>query len=251
MSFGTLKRLALAVPLLTAAVVAPVHAQTSDFSAAQKTAIEQIVRDYLMKNPQIIFEAARSFQEQQQRQRDDEAKAQLMALSSEVFRDPAAPVWGNPQGDVTVVEFFDYQCGYCKSVLEDVRQLIKADPKVRFVFKEYPILGPNSVVAARAALAAREQGKYVEFHNALMETKGQLDQATIERVGRSVGLDVERLKRDMAKPEIDQALRRNRQLGDALNIQGTPAFIVGNEIAPGALDFEKLREMVAEARKKG
>ena len=242
------KRLVLALPLLAAA--GPAIAQTADFSSGQKAAIEQVVRDYLMKNPQVIFEAARSYQEQQQRQRGDMAKAQLKSLSEEVFRDPASPVAGNPRGDVTVVEFFDYQCGYCKSVLDDVRQLLKADPKVRFVFKEYPILGPNSVVAARAALAAREQGKYLEFHNALMETKGQLDQGAIERAARSVGLDIDRLKRDMAKPEIDQALQRNRQLGDALDIQGTPAFIIGSQIVPGALNFDKLKALVAEARAK-
>lgn len=243
------KRLALVLPLLAIAG-GPALAQSGGFSAGQQAAIEQIVRDYLMKNPQVIFDAARSYQEQQQRQRDQMAKAQLMSLSEEVFRDPASPVAGNPNGDVSVVEFFDYQCGYCKTALNDVRQLLKADPKVRFVLKEYPILGPNSVVAARAALAAREQGRYFEFHSALMETKGQLDQGTIDRVARSVGLDVDRLKRDMAKPEIDQALRRNRQLGDALNIQGTPGFIVGNQIVPGAVDVDKLKELVAEARTK-
>jgi protein-disulfide isomerase len=248
MMLNSSKQLVLALGLLAA--VGPAWGQSADFSAGQKAAIEQIVRDYLMKNPQVIFEAARSYQEQQQRQRDENAKAQLMSMSEDVFRDPASPVAGNPRGDVTVVEFFDYQCGYCKTVLDDVRQLLKADPKVRFVFKEYPILGPNSVVAARAALASREQGKYLEFHNALMETKGQLDQAAIERTARSVGIDVERLKRDMAKPEIDQALRRNRQLGDALDIQGTPGFIVGNQIVPGALDLDRLKALVAEARSK-
>ena len=142
----------------------------------------------------------------------------------EIFDDPATPVGGNPQGDVTIVEFFDYRCPYCKQVQPSLETLLDQDPKLRFVYKEMPVLGPSSVVAAHAALAARLQGKYDAFHNAMMAAKGQITDEVVYHVAGSVGLDVERLKRDMASPEVDQAVKANLALAEALDIRGTPGF---------------------------
>ena len=150
---------------------------------------------------------------------------------------------------MTIVEFFDYRCPYCKQVLPSLQALLKEDQKLRFLYKEMPVLGPQSVTAAHAALAAERQGKYEAFHNAMMATKGQITDETVYKVAGSVGLDVERLKQDMSAPEIGQALKTNLALADALNIRGTPGFIVGNHIVPGAIDLDALRNMVAEARK--
>jgi protein-disulfide isomerase len=150
---------------------------------------------------------------------------------------------------VTIVEFFDYRCPYCKQVLPSLQALLKEDQKLRFLYKEMPVLGPQSVTAAHAALAAQRQGKYEAFHNAMMATKGQITDETVYKVAGSVGLDVDRLKQDMSAPDVGQALKTNLALATELNIRGTPGFIVGNHIVPGAIDLEALRNMVADARK--
>ena len=160
-------------------------------------------------------------------------------------------VAGNPQGDVTVVEFFDYQCGYCKAVQADTQTLIKGDSKLRFVLKEFPILGPASVVASKAALASRGQGKYVEFHNALMAQRGQLDEAVIMRLAKSVGLDTDRLKKDMDSPDVLKVIAANQALAEKLNIRGTPAFVFGDELVPGAIKLDDMKRLTDAARAKG
>jgi protein-disulfide isomerase len=168
----------------------------------------------------------------------------------DIFDDPATPLGGNPQGDVSIVEFFDYRCPYCKQVQPSLESLAKQDPKLRLVYKEFPILGPASITAARAALAAQRQGKYDAFHAAMMAERGQITDDTVYQVAASVGLDIGRLKRDMAAPEITQQLQANLALADALNIHGTPAFIVGDQVVPGAVDIGALKTMVADARKR-
>jgi protein-disulfide isomerase len=167
---------------------------------------------------------------------------------SEIFDDPATPVGGNPHGDVTIVEFFDYHCPYCKKVQPELQALLDQDHKLRFIYKEMPVLGPASVVAARAALAAQRQGKYEAFHAAMMGTKGQITEDTIDKVAGSVGLDVDWLKQDMAAPEIMRALRANVALANALNIHGTPGFIIGDRIVAGAIDLDTLKTIIAAAR---
>jgi len=153
------------------------------------------------------------------------------------------------QGDVALVEFFDYRCPYCKQVHPAIQKLLDQDRKLRFVYKEFPVLGEPSDLAAHAALAARLQGKYGPFHAALMAIKGPITEEVVYRVAGSTGLDVERLKRDMADPEIDRALSANKALANALDIRGTPGFIIGDHIVRGAIDLDDLKEMVADARK--
>src|SRR5215813_979384 len=173
----------------------------------------------------------------------------LSERASEIFDDPAMPVGGNPKGDVNIVEFFDYRCPYCKQVPPALQSLLKEDHGLRFVYMEFPVLGSVSVVAAHAALAARQQGKYEAFHTAMMATKGQITEDSVYEVAGSVGIDVDRLRQDMNAPEIDQALKENSALAQALNIHGTPGFIIGRKIVPGALDLDALKERIAEARK--
>ena len=223
--------------------------RAAEIPAGQREAIEGIIHDYLLKNPDILIEALRGAEDKMNRDADARAIKVLSDRRSEIFDDPATPVAGNPQGDATIVEFFDYRCPYCKQVLPELQALLKADGKLRFVYKELPVLGPPSVVAARAALAARRQGKYEAFHDAMMAAKGQITEDTVYKVAASVGLDLDRLKQDMAAPEIGQAIKANLALAEALNIHGTPGFIIGNKIVPGALDLNTLKDMVAEARK--
>ncbi len=239
--------LALACGLITALQARPMRA--AEIPTAQREAIEGIIHDYLIHNPDVLIEALHGAEDKLNREADAKAEKVLGDRRSEVFDDPASPVGGNPRGDVTIVEFFDYRCPYCKQVLPALQALLKEDGKLRFVYKEMPVLGQQSVVAAHAALAAHRQGKYEAFHTAMMATKGQINDDTIYKVAGSVGLDVERLKQDMNAPEIGKALKANLALADALNIHGTPGFVIGNQIAPGALDLETLKSMVADARK--
>lgn len=233
------------------AVLGGAQAAAQDAAATlSRDQIEQIVREYLLSNPEVIIEAIEGLEEKRRRATQDSQREALAAQRDMVFNDPDAPVGGNPAGDVTLVEFFDYRCPYCKQVAEPLAQLIKEDGKVRFVFKELPVLGPDSVVAARAALAARLQGKYVEMHDALLRHRGKYDDQAIARIAAEVKLDPRRLKADMEKPEITAMLDRNRQLARDLAVTGTPAFVIGNVVVPGAVDLDTLRKLVAEARQR-
>jgi len=237
---------------LVCGVIAAVPAQlvrAAEIPPEQRQAIEGIIHDYLMQNPDVLIEALRGAEDKLNREADAKASKVLTDRRNEIFDDPATPVGGNPRGDVTIVEFFDYRCPYCKQVLPALQTLVKDDRNLRFIYKEMPVLGSVSVTAAHAALAAQRQGKYEVFHNAMMGTKGQISEETVFKVAGSVGLDIDRLKQDMTAPEIERAIKSNLALADALNIRGTPGFIIGNRIVPGALDLETLKDMIADARK--
>jgi protein-disulfide isomerase len=237
---------------LVCGVIAAVPAQlvrAAEIPPEQRQAIEGIIHDYLMQNPDVLIEALRGAEDKLNREADAKASKVLTDRRNEIFDDPATPVGGNPRGDVTIVEFFDYRCPYCKQVLPALQTLVKEDRNLRFIYKEMPVLGSVSVTAAHAALAAQRQGKYEVFHNAMMGTKGQISEETVFKVAGSVGLDIDRLKQDMTAPEIERAIKSNLALADALNIRGTPGFIIGNRIVPGALDLETLKDMIADARK--
>jgi protein-disulfide isomerase len=239
--------LALAWTFLAAVPPRPLGA--AEITPEQRGAIEAIIHDYLMQNPDVLIEALREAEAKANTDADAKAVQVLRDRRREIFDDPATPVGGNPQGDVAIVEFFDYRCPYCKQVHPAIQKLLDQDRKLRFVYKELPVLGPQSDMAAHAALAARLQGKYEPFHTAMMATKGQITDEVVYRVAGSIGIDVDRLKRDMTGPEIDQALNANKALANALDIRGTPGFIIGDHIVPGAIDLDALKNMVADARK--
>jgi protein-disulfide isomerase len=235
--------LALLAPLTLAASAA------DEFSADQQRAIEKIVREYLVGHPEVLMEALQAAEEKMNAEQEGRSKAALAERRKEIFEDPADPVGGNPKGDVTIVEFFDYRCPYCKQVHPSIVELIGSDKQVRFVYKEFPVLGKDSVFAGRAALAAARQGRYERFHDALMGLKGQLGEETVLKTAAGVGLDVDRLNADMAAPEIDRALKANIKLAEALEIHGTPGFVIGDEIVPGAVSLETLKQLIDAARK--
>ncbi|MBM3568929.1 MAG: DsbA family protein [Alphaproteobacteria bacterium] len=220
----------------------------AQFSSDQTKAIEAIVRDYLMRRPEVLIEAIQAYEAREKLSKDHAAQAALRGERKNLDADPGDFTIGNPKGDVTVVEFFDYRCPYCKRAHAVVEALIKAEPGVRVVLKEFPILGPGSLLAARAAMAARKQGKYRDMHDALMASRGTIDDEAVARIAGEKKLDLARLKRDMADPEIEAVLRRNHELARRLNISGTPAFVIGDAIAPGAMELADMRTMVAEAR---
>ncbi|MFO1127972.1 MAG: DsbA family protein [Rhodospirillales bacterium] len=240
--------LAVSLPGRGAAAEAQAAAAVSD---AERQRVEAIVRDYLNKNPDVIIDALRAYEEKRQASAQQEASAALVANRAAIEQDPRAPVAGNPKGDVTVVEFFDYRCGYCKKVMPVVREALKKDGNIRLVFKEFPILGPDSRKAAEAAQAAWmiEPDKYLAFHVALMENRGNLDEARIFEIAKSVGIDPAKLKTAMGDPAVKAKLADNLELAQKLQIGGTPAFIVDDQIMPGAVDMETLMAAVEAARK--
>lgn len=201
-----------------------------------------------MRNPEVVVEAIRRFEERQQVAARNATRVVLKERGQELFRDAASPVRGNPKGDVTLVEFFDYNCPYCRRVAPTMTKLVADDPQLRLTYKEFPILWPNSVFAAKAALAARRQDKYVAFHDALMNRKGTVDEKFTLAAAAKAGIDVGRLKKDMKAPEIAAAIVKNVRLAQALGIDGTPAFVIGDQIIKGAVDLNALKAAIQQAR---
>ncbi len=225
-------------------------ASSAPLGADQKQAMDKFIGDYLKRNPEVIIEAIQIYQERKQAVERARAKANLIAARDQLEKDPASPVAGNPKGDVTVVEFFDYRCGFCKRVLPVIRQLLESDTKLRYVFKEFPILSPQSRLAASAALAAWKIDKeaYFSFHVYLMSARGALSEKKIMAIAKRAGLDADKLKRAMAAPGIEDQLNRNAELALKLGITGTPGFIIGERVVPGAIDLAQFRKLIAEAR---
>jgi protein-disulfide isomerase len=217
--------------------------------AVPRDAIEQVIRDYLMSHPEVILESLRQAEHQQREAARAQARAAVQAHRQELQQDPDSPVGGNPAGDVTIVEFFDYRCPHCRRMVAVIKALLAEDRGVRLVYKELPILGEESVLAARAALAARGQGKYVEAHDRLMAEAGPLTRAAVLATLAGIGLDGERLRADMDAPEITTVIGRQLALSQALGIDGTPAFVVGGELVVGAVDLGTLRDLVSRARR--
>lgn len=235
--------------LLLFAVAPGGRARAQDISPQQRRAIEGIIHDYLLHNPQVLIDAIRTAEQKLDSDAKEKAASTIADRQKEIFDDPATPVGGNKEGDISLVEFFDYQCPYCKRVQPALERLAQKDKGLRLVYKEFPILGPASVVAARAALAAGLQGKYDAFHAAMMARTGHITDEAVYEVAQSVGLDVERLKHDMAAPQIKADLKANRELARELAISGTPAFVIGRQVIPGAVSLEDLQQLVADARK--
>ena len=223
---------------------------TSAMSPAERKSIENIVRDLLMKNPEIIIEAIQSMRQREQRDREERAKANLAKFKNELLNDPDSPVGANVKGDVTIVEFFDYRCGYCKRVFPDIVKVLNTDKNIRYVFKEFPILGPESVTASKAALAAwnLDKTKYMAFHKALMGSKGGLPEGRVLEIATAAGYDAKAMKAAMKDPKIDDMIAKNFELAKAFDINGTPAFIIGDEVIRGAVDLDALRSFISKAR---
>jgi protein-disulfide isomerase len=231
----------------------PAPADTSMFDDNQKRGIEQVVKDYLLSNPELLIEVQSSLELKMAREEAERTKKLVAENAKELYRHPDAPVAGNPDGDITIVEFFDYNCGYCKRGFHNVLKLIETDPKVRVVFKELPILSKDSEEAAKIALAARAQGKYWEMHRALIESKGRVTEAFALDQAKKLGLDVAKLKVDKDGELVKAELARVEALARKMNINGTPHFLVGNEGIGGAPEdlLELLTSKVAQLRKEG
>lgn len=221
---------------------------TTAFNDLQKNDIRNTVREYLLENPAVIVEALEALQARQQQTGPAHSRGALSANNDSLVNSRRDPSIGNPNASVTVVEFFDYQCPYCKRMAQDLVKLTEEDPDLRIVFKEFPVFGTESTLATRAALAAAKQGKYAEFHLAVMGLRGTPSETAIFRLANKLGLNEERLRQDMQSDEIESMIQANYQLAQQIGVRGTPAFIVGDELIPGALSPQAMRDLIARKR---
>lgn len=245
--------IALGVAAVALTPLASGPASAAEFSDRQQTEIDAQIRAYILENPEVIVEAMQVLEERQKANAAEADAEKLAALDDEIMNDGYSFIGGNPDGDVTLVEFLDYRCPYCHKAHESVKALIAADGDVRLIVKEFPILGPESTFAARAAMAAKRQGDelYAAFNDAMMSHKGDLTEATVNRLATEAGVDTARMSEDMEAPEIAENIRRTYALAQQLEINGTPGFIVGDEIVRGFLPYDALRELVKDARRSG
>ena len=225
------------------------RANKTTASTLNKAEIEKIVRDYLLKNPTVIREAMLALQIKEEKEKQDRGLNSLKSKKLEIFADIDSPVIGNKNGDVAIVVFFDYFCGYCRKNLPELSKLLEKDSSVKVIFKEFPILGEQSVIAAKAALAAARQGKYPEFHKALLESEN-VNEEIIKTISGNLGLNYEKLQIDMKDAKINEVINRTYSLAESLNIDGTPAYIIGEQIIPGAVNTVYLAKAVSAERSK-
>lgn len=221
---------------------------TTSFSDGQKAEINQLVASYIAENPDAIInslQAARTKEMEAQRQK---AQADIIKLKPELHADDGFPFLGNPKGDITIVEFFDYNCGYCKSVFPSIVKLTEEDKGVKVIFRDKPSLGNPSVFAAKAALAAHKQGKYFEMHKALMESKGRISEASVMKVAQDLKLDTDKLSKDLDAKEVNDMISKNQDLANKLGLRGVPAILIEDQYYPGAMPLEKMQEQIAEIR---
>jgi len=245
---GVLVNEATKVPIRLAAANAPKSA--SRFSAAQREEIGTVVREYLLKNPQVLEEVSQELAKIREKEKEVQRDRVLISEKTSIFQSPHDYVLGNPKGDITVVEYFDYNCGWCKRALTEVVKLTQSDPKIRVVMKEFPIFGEDSEFAARAALASISQNKYWDFHLALMKAK-RVTKANTLTIAAGVGIDVAALEKEMNDPKYAQAIQENGRVAQALGMQGTPGFIIDNRVNYGYLPADGLKQIVADVRKTG
>jgi protein-disulfide isomerase len=241
---------ALFALLVTVPAAAPARAQS--FTGEQRSEIERIIKDYLMSHPELLQEVMNELEKRQAQAEAEKHRAAVADNSAAIFSSPRQVTLGNPQGDVTVVEFFDYNCSYCKRAMNDMLELIKADGKLRFVLKEFPVLGDGSVQAAQVAAAVRMQDKtgkkYLEFHQKLLGGRGQADKARALAAAKEVGLDVAKIEKDMASDEVKATIEESFKLAEALGLNGTPSYVVGKDVVIGAVGLNTLKEKVNAAR---
>ncbi len=245
-----LRLFAAATAVLLASPLLPAAAQS--ISPAQRTEIEAIIKDYLIKNPEVLQEAYGELEKRQAAAEAEKHQSAVKEHATALFNSKRQVVLGNPQGDVTMVEFFDYNCGYCKRALSDMLEMMKSDPKLRVVLKECPVLGEGSVEAARVAVAARMQDptgkKYLDFHLKLLSNRGQVGRPQALAAAKDAGFDMARLEKDMAGDEPKATIEETFKLADALGLSGTPSYVIGPQVVIGAVGLANLQEKVNAAR---
>jgi protein-disulfide isomerase len=230
----------------------PQSLRAAEFSTPQRSEIEKIVHDYLVTHPEVLQEAMAELEKRQAAAESQKHQAAVKQYSKEIFSSPKQVTLGNPKGNVTFVEFFDYNCGYCKRAMGDMLTLMKGDPKLKVVLKEFPVLGQGSVEAAQVAIAVHMQDptgkKYFEFHQKLLSSRGQANKAAALAVAKSIGMDMARLEKDIAGPEVRATLQESFKLAEALGMNGTPSYVIGDSVVVGAVGLEALQAKINTTR---
>lgn len=248
--------LTTSMALLTSALGYASDKSAGPFSPSQQQEIQKIVHDYLVNNPEILIEASQALQTKEMAKAKTQALSGITNNKQKLFNDPNAPTAGNADGNVILVEFFDYQCVHCKEMQPSIEKLLSSNSNVKIIYKEFPIFGAASNYASQAALAAAKQHKYLEFHNALFKASGPLNEGKIQEIAKSVGLNVEQLKKDMNDPAVKQELADNYDLAKALSLVGTPSFVLSNkamtqfDFIPGAAPADLFQKAVDDIAKK-
>jgi protein-disulfide isomerase len=231
---------------------APQVAAAQTFSDGQRSEIETIVKNYLVSHPEVLEEAMNELSKRQAAAEAEKHEASVAQNSETIFNSPRGVMVGNKDGDVTFVEFFDYNCGYCKRAMADMLDLMKSDPKLKIVLKEFPVLSEGSVEAARVAVAVRMQDpsgkKYLDFHQKLLGGRGPADKARALAAAKDAGLDVARIEKDLASPEVRATIEENFKLAEAMGMNGTPSYVIGKQIVVGAIGLDGLKEKIGLAR---
>ena len=243
----------LAPALLALAICsAPLAASAQNFSDAQRGEIETIIKNYLVTHPEVLEEASAELSKRQQAAEAEKHANAVAENAKTLFNSPRGVTLGNQNGDVNFVEFFDYNCGYCKHAMGDMLSLLKSDPKLRVVLKEFPVLGPGSVEAAQVAVAVRMQDpggkKYLDFHQKLLGGRGQADKARALAAAKDAGLDVARIEKDMSSPEVRATIEENFKLAESMGMNGTPSYVIGKQVVVGAVGLDALKEKIGYAR---
>jgi protein-disulfide isomerase len=244
----------LLVPALLALALcgAPPAASAQSFSDVQRGDIETIVRNYLLAHPEVLEEAMTELSKRQAAAETEKHEASVAKNAATIFDSPRGVTLGNKEGDVTFVEFFDYNCGYCKRAMADMLDLMKTDPKLKVVLKEFPVLSQGSVEAAQVAVAVRMQDasgkKYLDFHQKLLGGRGPADKARAMAAAKEAGLDIGKIEKDLASPEVRATLEENLKLAEAMGMNGTPSYVIGKQVVIGAVGLDNLKEKIGMAR---
>ena len=223
-------------------------AQAQDFTAAQKEQINEIIKNYILDNGETIINSVENFQTAEEEKAAAEANSKAKEFTATLSKSDR-PRAGNPKGDITLVEFFDYNCGYCRKALEELVVVLEKDKNVNVIFFDMPILGPASMEASQWSLAAHKQDKYFEYHQALLEHNGQKDKKTLEKIAKEIGLDVDKMKKDKDSREVVETLVDNLSKAQGMNVRGTPGFIINGEIYPGYMPADRILDIIKEQRK--
>ncbi len=243
----TLTLMGFAILALSVAGCAVTANEATPASAPSNDLTDAAIERYIRTHPEVIVQSLQAMEAKREAEQRERQKVALATKQNELLHDPTSPVSGNLKGEITLVEFYDYRCGYCKKAASAVTELQKVDPRVRVVYKDFPILGEPSELAAKAALASQAQGKHQVLHEALLASHADMTKDEILKIAVAVGLDPKRLESDMANPKWQAVIDKNRALAQELGISGTPGFIVGTELVPGALDLNGLKELIARA----
>ena len=235
--------------ILVITTIMPVHAKAQSFTDEQKAEIKKMFDEYLENSGEQVLNSVNKYQADIQEKDRLESEKKAQSFIQNLDNKMALPMAGNPKGDVTIIEFFDYNCGYCRKALEEIQVVLKEDKNLKVIFMDMPILGPPSLEAAKWSLAAHKQGKYFEYHQAVFDHNGPKDDANLERIAKDIGLDIDQMKKDKESEEISEIIQSQIKQAQDIGIRGTPGFIIGGALSPGYIPAERIKELIAEARK--